>query len=103
MVDTAPKPIVVSQNAGPLDTLYAAGRLLAVIMTSVPLLLTILGNRDFNALVEFFHGTDGKTLVGAVVSLGVMAWGLYKSHKRGSQIATVALDNRVPSNVATTK
>lgn len=102
MPDTTDKPIVVSKNAGILDTLSAAGRYVAVILTSAPILMTLLGSGNFTGLVDFFRGNDGNTLIAAAIGLGTLAWGLFKTRKRGAQIATVAMDTRVPNSIAKT-
>jgi hypothetical protein len=100
MPDTTTKPIVVSANAGFIDTLTALGRYLVVIVGAVPLLLQLLGSRDFIGIVNYFRGTDGASLIAAVVAVATMAYGLFKTRKRGAQVATVALDRRVPDAVA---
>lgn len=103
MNETTPTPIVVSENAGIIDTLTAAGRYLMVIIGTVPLLLTLFGNRDFAGIVAFFQGTQGASLLTALVALATLAYGLWKTHKRGAEIATVAASPKVPANIATTK
>lgn len=103
MSDVTPPPVVVSANAGLLDTLMAAGRLLVIILGAIPLLYTLLGKHDFAGLLAYFHGAEGATLIGAMSSLAAIAWALWKSHKRGAQVAAVAADVRVPDAVATLK
>lgn len=100
MTDTTTKPIVVSQNAGIIDLLTAAGRYVVVIVGAVPLLLQLLGTRDFIGIVNYFRGADGSALIAAAVALATMVYGLIKTRKRGAQVATVALDRRVPDSVA---
>lgn len=80
----------VSANAGVLDTLSAAGRLILVVVGAVPILLKLLGAHNFVGLVEYFRGSEGSTLIAAVSGLAAIAYGLYKSHKRGSQVAEAA-------------
>lgn len=100
MVDEATKPVVVSANAGIIDLLTAAGRYLVVIMSLGAALLAVLKTKDIAAIISFMRGTDGATLITAVTGLATLAFGLYKTHKRGAQIATVAADSRVPDRVA---
>lgn len=100
MPDPAPQPVVVPENAGTLDTLGAAGRYLVVIVTIVPALLALLQARDIAGVIDFLRGNQGAALIAAVVGFGTLAYGLIKTHKRGSQIATVAADSRVPDRVA---
>lgn len=95
--------IVVSENAGILDTLAAAGRYLVVILGAVPLLLALLGQHNFGDIIAYFRSSDGASLIAAVSGLVAIAYGLFKTHKRGSQIATVAASDKVPASIATTK
>ena len=95
--------IVVSKNAGIVDTLTAAGRYVLVIVGAVPLLLSLLGTRDFAGIVAFFQGATGATLITALSGLAALLYGLYKSHKRGAQVALVAASPRVPEAIATLK
>lgn len=99
----SPEPVVVSANAGILDLLAAAGRYLLVIVGAVPVLLKLLGDHDFTAIVAYFKGTDGASLIAAASGLLALAYGLYKTHKRGTQVAAVAADTRVPNSVAQLK
>lgn len=92
--------IVVSKNAGVLDTLYAALRYLVVIAGAVPLLLKMLGARDFSAIVAYFQSADGSALVAALGALVALALGLFKTFKRGGQIASVAANPKVPDAIA---
>ena len=101
--ETTPAQIVVSGYAGTLDTLYAAGRMLLLIFSAVPVLLTLLGKHDLLSLITYFEGDSGKALLGAVVGLATVVFGLLKSFKRGTQIASVANNAAVPSSVAITK
>lgn len=103
MPDLADKPIRVSENAGIIDLLTAAGRYLVVIGGTIPLLLALLKARDFSAIVAFFQSNEGVSVLTAITSLFALAWGLWKTHRRGAQIATVAVDPRVPDRIATTK
>lgn len=96
-------PIVVNSNAGTLDGLQSLGRSFLLIFAAVPTLMALLGKHDFMALLSYFRGSDGAALLGAVTTIGTIAWGMWKAHKRGSQVAAVATDPRVPDAVATTK
>ena len=97
------EPIVVSANAGVIDLMTAAGRYLLVIIGAIPVLLKLLGSHDVLAIVAYFRGAEGTALLAALAAVASLAWGLFKTHKRGAQIATVALDNRVSDKIATTK
>lgn len=100
---SATKPVVVSANAGLIDTLTALGRYAVVIMGAIPLLLQLLGDRDVLGLVNYFRGEDGSSLIAAVVAVATLLYGLLKTRKRGAQIATVAASDRVPNTVAQLK
>lgn len=98
MPDLTP-PIEVKANTGLIDTLAAAFRLLLVIIGTVPLLLKLLGNRDFAGLVAYFQSADGTTFVGAISALAAIIYGLWKTFRRGKQAVTLA--ERSPDRVAT--
>jgi hypothetical protein len=95
--------IVVSKSAGLLDTLYAAMRYVVVVLGAVPLLLKLLGDRDFAAIVAYFQGADGTALMTAIGALGTLLWGLFKTFRRGKQVANVASSTDVPNRIATLK
>ena len=97
------EPIVVKENAGAVDLLTAAGRYVVIIVGAVPVLMSFLGARNFQGLLEYFHSTDGAAFASAVSAVAAMLYGLYKAHKRGSQLASVAGDIRVPEAVASLK
>jgi hypothetical protein len=99
----AATPIVVSGNAGIFDTLAAAGRLLVIVVAAVPVLVALLKAHDLAAIIAYFQGSDGATLLAAGAGLLAIIMGLLKTHKRGAQIATVAADTRVPDAVAQLK
>lgn len=103
MTDQASTPIVVNANAGILDTIYAALRYLTVLAASIPILMQLLGTRDVTAIVAYFQDDGGKALIAAAVGLGTLAWGLFKTHKRGAQVATVGASSLVPNTVAKLK
>ena len=95
--------IVVSKHAGLLDTLYALGRYFIVIVGAVPLLLKLLGARDLVGLIAYFQSADGAALVAAVSAVAALAFGLFKSFRRGRQVADVAANPKVPDRIATLK
>jgi hypothetical protein len=95
--------IVVSENAGAIDTLTAAGRYAMVLIAAVPMLLTVIGTHDLVQIIAFLQGADGVKLVAALVGLGTIAYGLIKTHKRGRQVADVAASPEVPQKIAALK
>jgi uncharacterized membrane protein YebE (DUF533 family) len=96
-------PIIVRTNQGGLDTFTAAGRLLVVVLSTAPAAALFLRKGDLIGLYNFFQTNQGAALLGALAGLASIAYGLYKSFKRGKQVADVATDPEVPEHVATTK
>jgi hypothetical protein len=102
-IENVKQPVVVSENTGALDALQATLRYMTVIIASGATLLAVLKTRDIAAIIEFMRGTEGAALIAAVIGLGTMFYGIFKTHKRGAQVATVAADSRVPATVAKLK
>lgn len=99
----ASTPITVSANQGSLDVLMAAGRYVVVIIGAMPILIKLLGDKDFVGLVNYFRSADGTTLAAAGSALLALGWGLWKTRHRGAQIAKVAGNSRVPDSIAQIK
>lgn len=104
MADT-PTQIEVTSAQGVTDALQAFIRLVLVVVGFFSGLTALIGKHDAAAATAYVQTNLG-TLVAAIfglVGLGSAAWGIYKSFKRGSQVASVAGDSRVPDSVATIK
>lgn len=99
----ADEPIVVSPSAGVFDLLTALMRYVVVIAAAVPTLKLLIGQHDLIGLINWFESDAAKPVIAAIIAIGTIAYGLYKTHLRGSQIATVAADRRVPDQVAQIK
>ncbi len=99
----ADEKILVSANQSAIDTLTAAGRLVVVIVSTAPAAALLLRKGDLIGLYNYFQSNQGVALSGAVVGLAALVYGLYKSFKRGKQVAAVATNPAVPSSVADTK
>lgn len=84
--------IFIDKNQGLLNTLAAAFRYLLVIAGAVPLLLKLLGDGNFLAIVAYFRSADGTALVAAVGALVTLAIGLYRTFKYGSTLTDAASD-----------
>lgn len=95
--------VKVNPNASILDTLYAAGRLVTVIITSVPILLTLIGSHNLMGMIDYFRGSGGSQLVGAIVGLVAIAVGLAKTFRRGKLAVTVAASREVPNSIVSLK
>jgi len=101
----AVEPVQVNANQGALDMLQAMGRYAVVIVGAATALLALFKARDVAGMSAYLQ-TNGGQLVGAIAGLvttATAAYGIFKSHKRGAQVATVAADPRVPDDVATLK
>lgn len=97
------KPVLVSSNQSLIDTLTAAGRLTLVVIGTAPAAALLIKKHDLVALYDYFHTEQGTALLTALAGLISIAYGLYKSYVRGKQVAAVAADERVPSEVANIK
>ena len=103
MTDTVQKPVVVSSNQGAIDTMTAIGRLIVVILSTAPAAALLLRKHDLIGLYNYFQSQQGVALIGAASGLAALLFGIYKSYKRGAQMATVAADSKVPDTVANIK
>lgn len=97
------KPIVVSSNAGLIDSLQSAGRMIVILVTAIPIMLSFLSKHDLIGMIGYLQSVDGAQLIAAGTGLFTIGYGIYKSHKRGAQVALVASDLRVPAEVASLK
>lgn len=101
----ADEPVVVSPNAGLIDGVQAAARYAVVIVGFVTAVLGLLKVHDVAGIIALIQ-SNGGTVLGAVsglIALGTAAYGVLKSLRRGSQIATVAASPKVPDSVASLK
>lgn len=89
------EPVPVNRNAGPLDTIYALLRYIVVIIGAVPLLLKLLGAGDVIALIDYFRSADGSALIAAISAVVALLWGLFKTFRRGNQVASAAANPKV--------
>lgn len=105
MVDETPAGVVVPANAGLIDGVQSALRSIGLLLTFAVAAAGFFKTKDFAGLVAYVNANGGQALaaVSAVGGFAIYAYGIYKSHKRGAQIATVASNDQVPDSVATTK
>lgn len=103
MVDQTQEPVVVPANAGLTDSLQAAARYVAFLITATVAVLGLLKVHDIAGLIGYIQTNGGQitAAVSGLIALGVAAYGVFKTHKRGAQVAAVAADPRVPDKVAT--
>lgn len=101
----ATEPVVVSANAGVIDSIQAASRYIVVIVGFITAALGLLKVHDIAGMIALIQSNGGQMLaaISGLIALATAAYGVFKSHKRGAQIATVAADPRVPDKVASTK
>ena len=98
------KPVLVSTNQGILDVITAGMRLMIVILATAPAAILLIKKHDLIGLYDYLHSDQqGLALVGALTGLAALLFGLWKSFKRGSQMATVAADPGVPAEIADIK
>lgn len=99
------EPIVVRENAGIIDGIQSASRSLVVIVSFIIAALGLLKVHDVGSIIRLIQSNGGDVLaaISGLIGLATAAYGAIKAHKRGSQIATVAADPRVPESIATTK
>lgn len=99
---TANKPVVVSANQGIVDSLMAGARYVAVIATALIAIVGFLKAHDVAGLSAYIqaNGGDLLTAISGLIAVATAAYGIYKTHKRGAQMATVAADPKVPQSVA---
>lgn len=97
--------IKVSASAGPIDGLQSAGRSLVVVVGFITAALGLLKVHDIAGIINLIETNGGQVLsaVSGLIAFGTMAYGVFKSYKRGTQIATVAGSADVPSEVAQLK
>lgn len=99
------KPVIVESDAGTSDAIQAAVRYLIVIISACIAIFGFLKQRDAAGLVAYIQANGGALIaaISGVVSVATALYGIYKTHKRGAQLTTVAADNRVPNAVAKLK
>lgn len=105
MVDNAQTQVVVSSNAGLIDGAQAALRSLGLLITFTVAVVGFAKTKDLAGLAGYVHANGGQATaaVSAIIMFLIYAYGVYKTHKRGAQIATVAGNPDVPAEIATTK
>lgn len=94
------KPIEVPSNLKMVDALQAAVRYVVVILGAFTTILALLKTHDIAALLDYIRSNDFTAVVAAVISLGTMLYGIFKTGKRGAQLTSVAADSRTPNSVA---
>lgn len=94
------KPIVVTTAQGVTDALQALIRYLVVIVGFISGLGALIGRGDAAAATTYVQTNLGGVVaaVFGVVGLVTAAWGVYKTYKRGAQLAVTAA--HAPDRVA---
>lgn len=105
MVDDVKQPVVVSANAGLIDSVQAAARYAVVLVGFTTAVLGLLKVHDIAGIIALIQSNGGQVLaaVSGLIALGTAAYGVFKSRKRGAQLANVAADPEVPDEVAQIK
>lgn len=101
----ADEPIRVPADAGLIDGLQAGIRYVVVLVTFTTAVLGLLKVHDIAGIITVIQSNGGQVLaaISGLIALGTAVYGIIKSKRRGSQIAAVALNPRVPSEVADIK
>lgn len=96
------KTVVVYANAGLIDGIQAAARYTVVIIGFVTAVLGLLKVHDIAGIITLIQSNGGQVLaaISGLIALGTAAYGVFKSHKRGAQVADVAADPDVPDSSA---
>jgi hypothetical protein len=96
----ADEPIKVSANAGLIDGIQAAARYAVVIVGFVTAILGLLKTRDIGGMIVVVQNNGGEVLsaIAGLIALATAAYGVFKSGKRGGQLATAATDPDVPDS-----
>lgn len=97
------KPIIVSAQAGPIDSLQAVLRSLVVVATAIPMMLVLVNKHDLVGMITYLQSVNGAQTLAAISGIASIVYGAYKAHKRGKQIALVASSEFVPDSLAKTK
>lgn len=88
--------ITVKSNTGLMDGVQALLRYVGVIAGFVTAMLALFRVHDIAGMAAYVQANIG-TVIGAVVgliSLATAAYGVFKSGKRGSQLADAGADSR---------
>lgn len=100
MASNPQTPVVVPANAGIIDSLQAAGRYAVFLVGVVTALLGLFKARDFGGLIAYLQTNAGQILAAVMGLIGIAtaAYGVIKTHKRGSQLVVAA--EAAPNSVA---
>lgn len=99
------EPVVVSKNAALIDGIQAVARYAVVIVGFVTAMLALFKVHDIAGMIAYIQANGGQALgaVTGIIALVTAAYGVFKSGKRGGQLAEVAADPEVPDHVAQVK
>ena len=100
MTDQVKEPIIVTSSQGVTDALQAALRYFVVVFGFISGLASFLSHQDILGAVTYVQTNLGGVVaaVFGLISLGTAIWGIYKTWKRGAQLAVAA--EAAPNNVA---
>ena len=92
-------PDKVSPNAGLVDGIQATARYLVVIVTAVIAVLGLLKTHDIAGLITYIQSNGGTVFaaITGLIGLATAAYGVFKTQKRGGQVATAAAEPAVQS------
>jgi hypothetical protein len=96
------KPIIVGANAGFVDAATASARYVGVLFAFLTAFLGLARTKDIAGIINLIQNNGGDVLgaISGLTGIFVAAYGIVKSHTRGSQVASVAANPAVPTSVA---
>jgi len=89
-------PIIVSGSAIQ-STLFAALRLLAVLIGGATAIMGFVGKRDLSGLIAYVQSSDFTAVAGALAALFSAAYGLYATYNRKREL--VEVEKVVPNSL----
>lgn len=88
-IDPIERPMVVHASSAGAQV-GSMVRDLALILSAVPVILGILGKRDFTALVKYLASDDFAPVAGVLVSLAVIAWRQWNARHTKARLVAAA-------------
>lgn len=81
------------ENVGFVDMLQAGGRYIGVLVSFVVAMLALLKTRDIAGMAAYIQDNLGPVIgaISGLITLGTIAFGLFKTQKRGVQAAPIVI------------
>lgn len=80
----------MQDNTGLIDSLQAAARYVVVLITFTTAVLGLLKVHNIAGMITLVQDNGGQVLaaVSGLIAFGTAGYGVFKSHKRGVQVAS---------------